>query len=615
MSDDREVRGDMLDLRPRPVGEILDDAWRLALADAVPLLFFCSLFLVPAFAAIVALLALPVTTGPQRLILPLAAAILLPVTGVGSGACQEWLRRRAEGAQAEVAACLAEALRRGLAHAAARATVLLSVLLGLLLLIVPGLAVWAAATPLHALLANGRAASGGLMKELGREAAFDFGRAALVTVGRLPLLLIAALNLHLDALALLWAGGELAGFDTSLFLATMSFFNNPVYLLGLLLLAWVLLAPYFEALSFLLHLDTRTRQEGLDLFFRVRRIFPSARTSVSLLLAVTAGVVLAGRTAQAAELEPEKEAVRAAAATVAEVRAEVAAAEPYPGGDRWQQRLQRTAERLEQAGGQSRYRWFGQALAGFAGRSRAGALQVLDDLQWRLSLDTDAPPLPAPEAVKALLRRDARQRPPSAARPEKKGEDRQPRRAEPDEPAGRGGGPAHTEVPVAATGGLGSIGWAVLAGLAVAVLGAAVYRHLARRCAPKPHKPATQPAPGLDVPDLPLPEEKAPAELWRKAKTLAAAGRHPEALRLLYLAVLFLLDRSRLLHFERTRTNGEYLRQIRRAEHVPAALGLSFEQLTSLFERTWYGECSCTNADYQDGERLAQEVHQVLGMT
>src|SRR5262245_38552081 len=93
--------------RPRTAGEILDDAWRLALAD-FPLLFsLAALFLVPFSAALLLLLALP----PPAVSLPRAHCALLVVflpalTGIGSAACQELYRRRADGAPATFGACL-----------------------------------------------------------------------------------------------------------------------------------------------------------------------------------------------------------------------------------------------------------------------------------------------------------------------------------------------------------------------------------------------------------------------------------------------------------------------------------------------------------------------------
>ena len=67
-----------------------------------------------------------------RLLPPLLPLALLVLTGLGSGACQEWLRARAERRKpTPFAGCLAAAFRRGLPHAAARALALVGPLLGL----------------------------------------------------------------------------------------------------------------------------------------------------------------------------------------------------------------------------------------------------------------------------------------------------------------------------------------------------------------------------------------------------------------------------------------------------------------------------------------------------
>jgi hypothetical protein len=265
-----------VDLRPRSTGEILDDAWRLALADAPLLVLFSALFLVPAFCVVLLLLARPAPAGASGLLLPALAAVLLPLTGIGSGACQELFRRRLEGQEAGAMDCLRAALRHGLEHASARAVVLVAVVLGLVLLVMPGLTIWAAATPVHALVAAGRGRAGRLWREVTGEAAFKPARAAAVTLTRIPLLILAALSLHLLLQILLWVADNLAGFDVVFLAVELEPLANPVYGLALLLLSWLLLAPFFEASNFLLHLDTRTRQEGLDLFYRVQRVFPVA---------------------------------------------------------------------------------------------------------------------------------------------------------------------------------------------------------------------------------------------------------------------------------------------------------------------------------------------------
>jgi hypothetical protein len=387
-----------------------------------------------------------------------------------------------------------------------------------------------------------------------------------------------------------------------------------------------------------LHLDTRTRQEGLDLFYRVQRVLPAGEQegiasgrgpgrAGLVLLTAAAGLFVNGGAARAGE--PPLDAVRAARGGVQEVRAEVKAADPYPGGARWEGRLRALGTRLGRAGDGDarRFRWFDQALEGFADRQRDGALHVLTDLDRRLSLTEEslAPaagaggqPAPAPDDVKSLLRKQGPAGPRGEARMREKKqaerEEEERREIERDDPApARQGGGGRTAAPAAA-GGFGLAGWVVLAGLAAAVLAVACLLFFSSRQGPRPAKAPVKEAPEKEPgAPYPLPREKSAGELWRQAEALAGEGRFPEALRLLYLSVLFLLDRKHLLRYEPTRTNGEYVRQVRLSEQAPPALHDPFEQLTALFETKWYGDRACEAADYRAAAGLAGEVRDQAG--
>src|SRR5262249_5481139 len=117
-----DMPSEPVEIRPRTTGELLDDAWRLALADYAWLGVLSGLFLVPFFCVALLLLTRP---APESMavkpLLPALAALLLPLTGLGSGACQEFFRSRAEGKPVRLGACVGGALRRGLEHCAARA--------------------------------------------------------------------------------------------------------------------------------------------------------------------------------------------------------------------------------------------------------------------------------------------------------------------------------------------------------------------------------------------------------------------------------------------------------------------------------------------------------------
>jgi hypothetical protein len=104
---------------------------------------------------------------------------------------------------------------------------------------------------------------------------------------------------------------------------------------------------------------------------------------------------------------------------------------------------------------------------------------------------------------------------------------------------------------------------------------------------------ATGQAAGADGPDA----------LHLEANALAVAGDYREAVRVLYGAVLATLDRARLIRFEKSRTNGQYVRAL------PA--GPMREQLGSLtrwFDRAWYGHAPIERADYEAALVCAEQL-------
>jgi hypothetical protein len=524
--------GTAAEVRPRTTGEVLDDACDLALADAGPLLLCTGLFAVPAFAVLLLLLARPAPAGVAQLVLPTLAALLLPLTGLGSGACQELFRLRAEGRPVHLAGCLGAALRRGLEHVAARAAVLVGGLLGLGCLLLPGLAVWCGFATVHALLAERRGDTWAGLPAATHESSFDAGKAGLVVLSRLPLLLMVATNLHLLALAGLWAAEQLGGLDVSLLREQLGP-TNPVYVAALLLLCWLLLAPYFEAANFLLHVDGRARREGLDLMVRVQRAF------------------------------------------AAEERA------PRPA---WPERVRLGLLVL-----------VGLALATPAARGEGARVRPLSREEVRSFLRGQAPQPGETRRFEKEARKKAEPRRSEVRRDEKVG----PRTGRPASAPGPGGG-------------LGSVGWLVLAGLALAVLFVAglLYRSTRRpnRSAPSRRESGS----AAPVAEAPLPHERPAAAWWRQAEEHAAAGRHAEAARALYLAVLSLLHRQGLLRYEPTRTNGEYVRQVRLAAEADPELPGPFERLTGRFEAHCYGGMPCGAGEYGACRALAEAIRKIV---
>lgn len=607
-------------IRPRTTGEVLDDAWRLALADGPLLLALSALFSVPAAVAIALLVTRP---RPDSLLLELAgpplAALLLPLTGLGSGACQEVLRRRAEGMPVGIGSCLFAALRQGLEHVAARALVLIGALAGFFMLGMPALAVWVAAATVHPTLAGGRGRFFEALGEVFGGLPQQSGKAAAVTLLRLPLLAFAVLNLYFLSHVVLGILDAVTPLDTALTAVQLEL-TNPVFLAALTALAWMLLAPYAEACNYLLHVDARARSEGLDLWFRVRRAFPTAVGPTSA--ALFAGLLLlGGGTLVAAPLDRVRDARR----EVTQIRGEVAKTDPYPGGNAWERRLVDVAHSLDSRGSSTRgpYRWFYAGIEGFAARKKEGAVHVLDDLSRRLEAAEDSLTPPASGETRRSISRDEVKKllpqssgdaaPKRATRPEEKPK-REPVRRE-DEAGEDGIGPRRgpgAVGPAPAGAGFSLIGWMILAGMAAAVLVLTVILLVANR-------PERKPATATESGARPAAPERRPAEpqaaraLWREADELSRQGRFLEAVRCVYLAVLAGLHQTGLIRYEPMRTNGEYARMLRAKEADPEEVVEPFRELTGLFEQKWYGERGAAREDYAECVRLGETIRDNVG--
>ncbi|MBL8793373.1 MAG: DUF4129 domain-containing protein [Planctomycetia bacterium] len=640
-----------LDIRPRTTGEILDDAFRLFWADAPVLLALSSVFLMPALLVVLLQVGWPAGESLLRpMLLAAALATALPLTGLASAACQEVLRRRAEGQRATLGSGLRAAFTGGLSHLAVRAATL--ALAGLLAfcLLCPALAVWSGLTsalaslddegaasgggglllplvtlclalPLwlvwnytatvHAILAAGEFRWPGALREASRQCQRQFGKTAVVMLMRGPLGVLAVCTLHSAGGLLLLLLDAFIGLDVGLADHALSPFANPIYYTALLGLSLLLLNPYFEATHYLLYLDARTRHEGLDLWYRVRRLFPvSARALAGMLVLAVA----AGSAVQAADRR--RMVVRDARQELARVVEQVKSTEPYPGPDRWLPPLRTLGKRLdEQAGARpGGFAWFKYGLDEFeqAKQDRDRALAVLNGLDQRLSLIEeslpagDGPPGKSREEIRSLLpANDDKVRP--RPDPTKKVDAERPVRRDDEfgeRPARRSGDGG--VIPPLPVGGLSTLAWGLL--LAILTAGCVVALVLWRK--QRPARSATKPQAGelslealLAQTDRPIGES-----LWKQADDLARAGNLLEAVRTLYLAVLALLHRADLIRYAQTRTNHEYLAQVRPHSEVHAP----FEGLTGLFELKFYGEKSCQPDDYQACRQLAERVRAEL---
>jgi hypothetical protein len=631
--------GDPTLIRPRGTGELLDDAWRLALADYGRLLLLSALFLLPAATCLLLLLVRP---RPQTFLesawLPALTATLLALTGLGSGACQDLFRRRAEGLSPGLWRCLWAALRRGDGHVTARALVLAGALFLSPCLLLPGLAIWAGGSTLHAILAEGGGRLFDAVRTAGRDLPRQSGKAAAVTLVRLPLLLLGVLNLFLLGLIGLYLAGELGGLDTAL-LSAVLYLDDPVYLAALAVVAWVLLAPYAEAANYLLHVDTRARYEGLDLWYRVRRLFPvrpasrkpgpgdepapGARRQAALPLAVLlalGGLFGVGQPAAADELPDVVKRVRAG---VEAVRGEAAAADPYPGGQRWAARLGTLARELDPEGTASKgaYRWFFRAVDDFAAqREQKAGVAILAELEQRLRLLEESLTPPGdkrldPEEIKRLLpdRPDLADKDDPKKDKEEKKKQPVPHDDDVQVPGHAGPGGPGLVGPVQVGAGAGSLAWVLLVGALLAVVLLAGFL-LWQNWEPRPKKPPAQKGQTPEEKDpLAHPDLQKPDVLWRQAEDFARRGDHLNAVRALYLAALATLHRAELIQYEPIRTNGEYQQQVRLKPEAPEELHEVFHRLTDLFELKWYGERACAAGDYEGCRALAEEIRDRVG--
>jgi hypothetical protein len=91
--------------------------------------------------------------------------------------------------------------------------------------------------------------------------------------------------------------------------------------------------------------------------------------------------------------------------------------------------------------------------------------------------------------------------------------------------------------------------------------------------------------------------------LLDQAAQLAALGDLRGALRLLYLATLFALDRAHLIEYEPSKTNWQYTRSLPQGE-----LRQAFGAFTAIFDRKWYGHELASLDDYEQCRRLADRI-------
>lgn len=99
-------------------------------------------------------------------------------------------------------------------------------------------------------------------------------------------------------------------------------------------------------------------------------------------------------------------------------------------------------------------------------------------------------------------------------------------------------------------------------------------------------------------------ENASPEELWERSAALARAGAFRAASGVLLVALLRRLDALQVLHFHKSKTNGEYLR-----EYASQRGGRrQFVQFLTAFERSVYGGIDMARPTYDTMTTLAQQV-------
>lgn len=167
-------------------------------------------------------------------------------------------------------------------------------------------------------------------------------------------------------------------------------------------------------------------------------------------------------------------------------------------------------------------------------------------------------------------------------------------------------------MPATGVGGFSStfftVGVIALAGGAVVLIVWALRKSADRKRPPKGVAEAG-PAPSAKDAD---PTSREASEWEEYAQQLAAAGRHREAIRACYHAILAALFGAGILHYRKGRTNWEYCYTL--SADVPWRE--RFFDLTGFFEVEWYGKYTSAPEDYRTYSSATQQfLTQARGKT
>jgi len=145
----------------------------------------------------------------------------------------------------------------------------------------------------------------------------------------------------------------------------------------------------------------------------------------------------------------------------------------------------------------------------------------------------------------------------------------------------------------------GWIGYAVLAVAALIVFAAAalIIRAVVRRRRRVSAVPVGDIFAGVELSSL--------EQLLRDCGVFAAAGNYMEALRRMFIALLWSLNGARLIRLDKAKTNGQLKREIER--NAPAYAG-RFGFLSDMFSYAWYGKKGVDAEKWSDYSQMAQAL-------
>jgi hypothetical protein len=94
---------------------------------------------------------------------------------------------------------------------------------------------------------------------------------------------------------------------------------------------------------------------------------------------------------------------------------------------------------------------------------------------------------------------------------------------------------------------------------------------------------------------------------FKRAQETSRAGDYRSAVRWLYLSSLLILDERGVLHYDRTRTNREYLRSVGNAPELAHSLG----DIVDVFDRVWYGFQPIDPATFEQYVKRVTELRRI----